>query len=648
MRAAIAISWCVLLSVSVIDRTHAQATANPVAVAEDAFGSTQGDESVGIYDETSVRGFSLEAAGNYRINGRYFVKNSGVSNFFLEKRIVRIGYNALLLDHPGPSGVVDYKLRDPLLDEPSLMTVGMDPYEQPFAELHIKHRNAAETFSASIGASSRFNASDEQGVDGRDLLLAGTVRATLGAGRVQIFGGEYRDRRNGRFRVALAPAATALPPEIERGRYLGQSWATNEGARRIVGALGDLDLANDWSVQAIGTFSQEAPDRKFLQLFADADADGVAQGSVIASPEQRSSSSSGEVRLTKAFVTGAVAHRAAIDLRLRQSRSRFGGERVIPTGTIVLGQPASAVALPDLSSSHADLRDEIDQHGLGINYQMAVRDRLKIGAGILYSDYSKAFTDASGAKTSNESAPWLYNVGAALTVADGIEVYGSYSRGLEEAGTAPATAANANAVLEASIAAQKELGLRYRVLKDVTLILAGFETRKPQVGIQAATGAFDFLGNVRHRGIEASLSGALTPRLSTVVGAVYTDAQVSGANVAAGVIGDRPVGVPEWRAIANVTYEISPEWSADVGVEYAGDQAIRSGLDAASSTQLVTPGATFVDFGVRYRTRAARRPVTVRAQLLNAFDEFAWQPAPGETLEYAPQRSLRVLVTTAF
>ena len=58
-------------------RTHAQATANALAVAEDAFGATQGAESIGIYDETAVRGFSLEAAGNYRINGRYFVKNSG-------------------------------------------------------------------------------------------------------------------------------------------------------------------------------------------------------------------------------------------------------------------------------------------------------------------------------------------------------------------------------------------------------------------------------------------------------------------------------------------------------------------------------------------------------------------------------------------
>lgn len=95
--------WTFLILSMMAEHAAAQATANAVAVAEDAFGSTEGDESVGIYDQTSVRGFSLEAAGNYRINGRYFVKNAGVSNFFLEKSIVRIGYNALALDHPGPS-----------------------------------------------------------------------------------------------------------------------------------------------------------------------------------------------------------------------------------------------------------------------------------------------------------------------------------------------------------------------------------------------------------------------------------------------------------------------------------------------------------------------------------------------------------------
>ena len=639
--------WTVLALLMQAEPAAAQATANAVAVAEDAFGSTEGDESVGIYDQTSVRGFSLEAAGNYRINGRYFVKNSGVSNFFLEKSIVRIGYNALSLDHPGPSGVVDYKLRDPLRDEPSLVTIGVDSYEQPFTELHFKYRNPSETFSTSIGASRRFEWADEQGGEGSDVLLAGTLRTTLSRGRLQLFGGDYRYRRHGRFRVSMAPDAQSLPAEIERGRYLGQSWATERGARRIAGALADLDLDNNWTLRAIGVFSQEAPDSKYTQLFSQVTPDGLAQSSVVISPEQRSRTYSAEARFGRTFQTGDLAHSLAFDARFRDSESRFGGERVVTTGQSLLGQSAHAVATPDLSGSSAKLRDTIDQQGLGLSYQVALPGRIRANSGVLFSDYSKQFTNEAGVVNANESAPWLYNFGAVLTVVEGIELYGSYTRGLEEAGIAPSTAANANAVLEATIAAQKELGLRY-LIDGSTLIVAGFETRKPHVGIDAVTDSFDFLGGVTHRGIETSLSGSLMPRVSAVLGAVYTDAEVAGPNVEAGFIGIRPPGVPEWRAVAALNYELSRQLTLDIGVEYLGERAARSRVNALTGKQLELADSTVVDFGARYSAEIAGRPAVMRAQLLNVFDTFAWKPAPGETLDYVPQRSLRVLLTMQF
>jgi iron complex outermembrane receptor protein len=648
MRARIEIKgWTLLLLLMQMEQVDAQATANAVAVAEDAFGSTEGDESVGIYDQTSVRGFSLEAAGNYRINGRYFVKNAGVSSFFLEKSIVRVGYNALSLDHPGPSGVVDFKLRDPLRDEPSLVTVGVESYEQPFTELHYKHRNAADSFSTSLGASRRFQWADEQGGEGSDLLLAGTFRTTLSSARLQLFGGEYRYRRNGRFRVALAPDAEAMPAEVERGRYLGQSWATEAGARRIVGGLADLDLDNDWTLRAIGVFSQEAPDRKFTQLFSNVAADQIAQSSVIISPEQRSHSYSAEVRIGKIFRTGYIAHSVAVDARLRDSHSRFGGEHVVSTGQTLLGQPAHAASPPDLGASAAALRDTIDQQGVGLSYQVALPGRIRVNSGVLYSDYSKQFTNGAGAVNSSESAPWLYNFGAVWTVRDAMELYGSYTRGLEEAGVAPSTATNANAVLEATIAAQKELGLRY-LIDGMTLIVAGFETRKPQVGIDAVTDSFDFLGEVTHRGVETSLSGSLMPNISAVIGTVYTDARVVGPNVDARLIGSRPAGVPKLRAVAAINYQLSRRLSVDIGIEHLGERAARSRLNAATGTQLEIDDSTVVDLGARYGAEVAGRPVVWRAQVLNVFDAFAWKPAPGETLDYLPQRSLRVLLSMQF
>lgn len=628
---------------------YSQATANAVVSAEDAFGSSEGDESVGIYDQTSVRGFNLEAAGNYRINGRYFVRNSGVSSFFLERTTVRIGYNALALDYAGPLGVVDYKLRDPQLGEPSQFTIGLDSYEQPFAELHVKHRNPAETASVSVGVSSRFRWANEQGGDGRDALLAGTARINLtDRSQLQMFGGEYRYRRSGRFRVALAPAADSLPDEIDRGRYLGQSWATEQGARRILGGLATADLSDGWSVRAIGVFSQEAPDSKFTQRFSVSDADLPALSDYVVSPRQRSHSYSGELRLGRTFLTRDLANNVALSARWRDSRNRYGGERVIDTGLTTLGEPVTPVEFPQLDGSDASLHDRIEQQGFGVSYQMALGNRLRANGGLLYSNYEKRFTDDTGTTTSNESAPWLYNIGAAARLTDHWELYGSYSRGLEEAGTAPPTATNANTVLEATIATQGELGLRYAIHPELKLILAGFDTRKPQTGIDARTGAFEFIGDVRHRGIETSLSGALTSTLTTVLGAVYTDAEVTGINIDSGRIGSRPVNVPPWRAIANLNYQVNPRFSVDIGVEYVGERAALSRTQSGTGSQLLLTDSTVVDIGGRYRIQAFQVPMTVRAQMLNVLDEFSWRSAPGETLDYTPQRSVRLLLTTEF
>ena len=45
---------------------------NPVTAAEDAFGTTVGSQTIGLYDAQDVRGFSPSHAGNLRIEGLYF------------------------------------------------------------------------------------------------------------------------------------------------------------------------------------------------------------------------------------------------------------------------------------------------------------------------------------------------------------------------------------------------------------------------------------------------------------------------------------------------------------------------------------------------------------------------------------------------
>ncbi|WP_439468055.1 hypothetical protein [Blastomonas fulva] len=86
-----------------------------------------------------------------------------------------------------------------------------------------------------------------------------------------------------------------------------------------------------------------------------------------------------------------------------------------------------------------------------------------------------------------------------LTAMDGIVLYAATTRGLEESGTAPSFAANANLSLPALRTRQVEAGVRWTLTKDVKLIAGLFDVRRPYFELDADN-VFRVLGEVKHRG----------------------------------------------------------------------------------------------------------------------------------------------------
>ncbi|MBX7484022.1 TonB-dependent receptor domain-containing protein [Qipengyuania qiaonensis] len=626
----------------------AQATENATTEAEDAFGYTVGDESVGIYDQSSVRGFDLEAAGNYRINGYYFVKSSGVSRLFVESTAVRIGYNTFGLAFPGPSGVVDYRLRDPKPGEHSLLTAGIDDDTRPYLELNLRHGDPDDRWSASFGVGGVVPAAGTDGATASSLIIAGTVRASLGKeGSAQVFAGEYAYRNQSGTRFGITEGQ--LPPRVERRRYLGQSWAEERGELRIAGVIVEQPIVPQIALAWIGTFSQSDPTRSYSQFFTEFDDDGEARSTIVASPQQRSTAWSGEARATWTGRSGQLAHRVILSGRLRRSRALFGGDSVIELGRVT---PEGGVPrLPDpafLAEAEADRTTAVDQWGAGLAYLGALGTHARVNLGLLKTDYRKTF-EAPGGRSSNRSAPLLYNAGLMIRPAASLDVYASYSRGLEEAGTAPASAANRNAVLDAVLVTQAEIGVRHVLAPGLSAILAGFETTKPYAAIDPATNVFGLNGSVRHRGIEASLSGTIAQGLSMVAGGVFLDAEVIDEADGPGGNSARPVGVPQWRLVASANYAIAsvPGLELDIGGRYTGALAATAGT-IAGAEQTLLPAAFLLDAGVRYAMHLGEKTLTFRAQMLNLTNDYAWQTDGSSTLGYSPARRVRLAATLGF
>ncbi|WP_262690990.1 hypothetical protein [Kordiimonas aestuarii] len=97
------------------------------------------------------------------------------------------------------------------------------------------------------------------------------------------------------------------------------------------------------------------------------------------------------------------------------------------------------------------------------------------------------------------------------------------------------------------VATQRELGFHYRFGRGLSFIVAGFDTRQPYAGLEPAINIYGLVGTVRHRGVEASLSGTLAQGLNVVLGGVVMNARLLDKS---GVIERRPVAVPAYRAVA--------------------------------------------------------------------------------------------------
>src|SRR5688572_22110118 len=108
---------------------------NAVASAQDAFGTSVGNERVGLYFPQSARGFSPVQAGNVRINGMYFDFQADLNQRLISGSNVRVGLTAQGYPFPAPTGVADFSLRLPGSEAVASTVAGIGPFGGPRLEV---------------------------------------------------------------------------------------------------------------------------------------------------------------------------------------------------------------------------------------------------------------------------------------------------------------------------------------------------------------------------------------------------------------------------------------------------------------------------------------------------------------------------------
>lgn len=609
-----------------------RAEQNAARAAEDAFGVSYANESIGLYDEEDVRGFSPEEAGNIRVEGLYIDQQAELSYRVVDSSIIRIGLSAVDYPFPAPSGIADFRLPAAATRTVISPRVTVGSFGDASVEVDARVPLAGPSLSLAGGVGAYHDAQWFGGTP--TFLAAGLSLRWRPAPDVELIPFWHVDTFGSEEALpTYFVSAAFVPPRIrERQRYTGQSWATSAGRGTNAGVVARA-RRGDWALAA-GLFrSVLAITRDRSTLWFDVDEAGVGTETVFAAPPSRYASISGELRLSRSVAEGPRLHRLHLAVRARDQARRYGG-------AVSAALSRRSIAVRDRVAEPAfaygeQTPDDVHQVTGGIAYEGRWRGLGSLNLGLQKTDYRKHVRPPGRPALTARDRPWLFNAMAAIELARGVALYAGTTRGLEESDVAPDVAVNRDAAPPALRTRQNDAGVRFTLGQGVQAALGAFDVRKPYFNLDAAN-VYRRLGEVQHRGVDASLSGALGPAVSVVAGAVLLDPRVTGALVESGAIGARPVGTSRSRIVLAV--DVHPPAFEGSSLDL---QLTRHGgafADQANAVRL--PSRPVVTIGARHRLRVGGRDVIARAQVRNLFDTYRWIADSSEGLNYSSGRYL--------
>ena len=153
---------------------------------------------------------------------------------------------------------------------------------------------------------------------------------------------------------------------------------------------------------------------------------------------------------------------------------------------------------------------------------------------------------------------------------------------------------------------------------------------------------------MRVRGLEGSLSGHFGKRLTVIAGAVATQPRVLDRQSG---VGERPAGMPSLYARVDLNYrtDIFGGLTPTATISHTGARALSAGpLASLGGKQLMVPGYTTLDLGLRQSFKLGKVPMSFRALLWNVTDTATWKVVAANTLLIEERRRFNLTVTADF
>jgi iron complex outermembrane receptor protein len=365
------------------------------------------------------------------------------------------------------------------------------------------------------------------------------------------------------------------------------------------------------TVQADGSFSQSVS-----RIYAD--------GQNRVTSRQYDQSAAGYLDLS--FATGAISHKLTVGLQQvnniqrryqREAGSVSSYSSVDYQSPIYIAQPTGTV----VDRGRLTKRSDTTNSSWLIGDDVRFNHQWSALLGLAYVNIQNHVSDYDASKLSPNISiiyqPWPQ-----------FSTYMTYIEALENGGTAPETdngrtVVNAGTVFDPLSSQQLEIGSKYTWNQRLALNTALFKIDKGlqySQMIDSETSRYVQSGRQVHQGIEVTATGKITENLTLLGGFTWLDAKVKEQKQNKALENKRPAEVAKQIMKLYVEYQLPnvQHLSLNAGVNYTGKRY------ADSLNTDVMPSYSLFNLGARYQFKLDEDPITLRANLNNAFNKHYW------------------------
>jgi iron complex outermembrane receptor protein len=615
--------FCIGASMPASAQTSTQASgAPPIAQADNAYGLRVGNEEIGLYDSESIRGFALDAGANYRLDGAFFSALTGRAERTEASVSIQAGPNLFAARFPSPTGVVDL-----VTDHEPSPRANLILRADGFGTIEAVGRVAAAIPGGALWAAGEVKR-ERQYHGGRNQFDFGAVGGDVARdgwrARGGVSAGRYRDATAYAVYPAVAPADL---PTYDRFRATPPRWTATQGHELLAWGSVERALGADWIARASLAHGHFTTDREAFVFLDGVDARGRGELGASVFGRTRAHASSGELLLERNWTAPHGPARVSVALLGRDQRAALAPATDLALGPAVINQRID-FANPGTPPGTA-ARDLIREGRIAASASYPLARWLLLSGSVQRVHYTKAYAPEGEAAPRRTDREWAGHAAATVALNRRLSIYAAWVTGLEESGTAPAIAVNANETLPALRAIQLEAGARYQLAEGSALILSAFDIEKGAPGFDAR-GVWRLNGTRRHRGVEASLVTALGP-VQLVAGALYLDARITEADGTRAEV----VGQPRWRGSVNAQVQATPRLAIDAGAYLLGDAPARR--DGSTSI----PARADLSLGATWTLGADEHAPTLRIAASNLLDNRGWNANDDESLFPIETRAVR-------